>query len=372
MAMADRDADVIVIGGGLHGLSAALHLLMRGVNVLVLEKDYSGRHASGVNAGGVRRLGRDLAEVPLSVEAMKLWHEIENLVDDDCGFTRCSQVFVAETEDELTRLRARTASVDTLGFDHEELIGAEELFRVVPAIARHCKGAIICRDDGAAQPFQTANAFRRKVEALGGRVLSGAEMIDLRRSEGVWQVETRQDRYEAAVIVNAAGAWGGKVAAMLGDSVPLEAHAPMLMITEPVTPFLTPVLGAAGRTLSFKQFDNGTLLIGGGHMGYADADQNRADTRLAGMAASARTVQALFPQLREVRIIRAWAGLEGAFADMIPVLGRSGHHETAFHSFGYSYHGFQLSPITGRIIADLITKGQTDLPIEPFQVGRFS
>ena len=158
---------------------------------------------------------------------------------------------------------------------------------------------------------------------------------------------------------------------MLGEPVPLDPHAPMLMITEPVTPFLTPVLGAAGRTLSFKQFANGTLLIGGGYMGYADAERNRADTRLAGMAASAHTVQALFPQLRDVRIIRAWAGLEGTFPDMIPVLGGSENHETVFHSFGYSYHGFQLSPITGRIIADLITEGKTNLPIEPFRVRRF-
>jgi len=369
--MADRRADVIVIGGGLHGLSAALHLSMRGADVLVLEKDYSGRHASGVNAGGVRRLGRDLAEVPLAVEAMKLWHEIENLVDDDCGFTRCSQVFVAETEEELNGLRDRTASVEALGFDHEELIGADELFRLVPAIARHCVGAILCRDDGAAQPFWTANAFRRKVEALGGRVLSGCAVTALERSGDKWRVTAGSGAYEAPVLVNAAGAWGGRIAAMLGDAVPLVPHAPMLMITEPVTPFLTPVLGAAGRTLSFKQFDNGTLLIGGGYMGHADADRNRAETRLAGMAASARTVQALFPQLREVRIIRAWAGLEGAFPDMIPVLGGSTRYDTAFHSFGYSFHGFQLSPITGRIIADLITAGQTDLPIDPFRVDRF-
>jgi len=369
--MTDRGADVIVIGGGLHGLSAALHLLLRGVRVLVLEKDYSGRHASGVNAGGVRRMMRDLAEVPLSVEAMKLWHEIEELVDDDCGFVRCGQVFVAETEAELTQLHDRTETVRDLGFDHEELIEADELFRVVPAIARHCRGAIYCRDDGAAQPFQTANAFRRKVEALGGRVKSGCEVTDICRSGDIWKVTTKSAKFEAPVIVNAAGAWGGRISAMLGEPVPLDPHAPMLMITEPVTPFLTPVLGAAGRTLSFKQFANGTLLIGGGYMGYADAERNRADTRLAGMAASAHTVQALFPQLRDVRIIRAWAGLEGTFPDMIPVLGGSENHETVFHSFGYSYHGFQLSPITGRIIADLITEGKTNLPIEPFRVRRF-
>ena len=369
--MTDRSADVIVIGGGLHGLSAALHLSIRGAKVLVLEKDYAGRHASGVNAGGVRRLMRDLAEVPLSVEAMKLWHRIEDLVDDDCGFVLCGQAMVAETEKQMEQLRDRARMVSALGFNHEEPIDADDLFRIVPDIAPHCVGALISRDDGAALPFRTSDAFRRRAEALGARVFTGNAVTDIRQSAGTWQVQTRETCFEAPVVVNAAGAWGGRIAAMLDDPVPLEPHAPMLMITEPVAPFLTPVLGAVGRTLSFKQFDNGTLLIGGGFMGHADADNNRADTRLAGLAESARTVQALFPQLRDVRILRSWAGLEGAMPDMIPVLGRSGSHGNAFHSFGYSYHGFQLSPVTGRIIADLILDGDTDLPINPFRPGRF-
>ena len=93
--------DVLVIGGGLHGCSTALHLARRGVSVAVLEKDYVGRHASGVNAGGVRRLGRHLAEVPLSVASMETWHAIRDLVDNDCGFESHGQVKVAENEAEL-------------------------------------------------------------------------------------------------------------------------------------------------------------------------------------------------------------------------------------------------------------------------------
>ena len=85
-------ADVVIVGGGLHGCSAALHLARRGVASVVIEKDHVGRHASGVNAGGVRRLGRDLAEVPLSAASIELWHGIEDLVDDGCGFHPTGQV----------------------------------------------------------------------------------------------------------------------------------------------------------------------------------------------------------------------------------------------------------------------------------------
>src|SRR5258708_12010267 len=96
--------DVIVIGGGLHGCSAALPLALRGARVTVLEKDYVGRHASGVNAGGVRRLGRHPAEVPLSVASLELWHRIAELVDDDCGFERHGQVKVPQSPSDLAAL----------------------------------------------------------------------------------------------------------------------------------------------------------------------------------------------------------------------------------------------------------------------------
>ena len=114
-----QSADVIIIGGGLHGCSAALHLARAGVKVIVLEKDHVARHASGVNAGGVRRLGRHLAEVPLSVASLELWKHIEDLVDDPCGFESAGQIKVAENDAELDRLKARVAELQALGFHHE-------------------------------------------------------------------------------------------------------------------------------------------------------------------------------------------------------------------------------------------------------------
>jgi sarcosine oxidase subunit beta len=370
--MSSRSFDAIIIGGGLHGLSAALHLAKEGLKPLVLEKDHPGRHASGVNAGGVRRLGRHLAEVPLADAAMTIWHHIEDLVGDDCGFIRCGQIKIAENEDELAELEKRAAEIRALGFGHEEIIDRDELFALIPSIAPHCIGALICRDDGAALPFRTVIAFARRAQALGAVIRSGMTVTHVARQAGAWHVEAGGHRFEAPVVVNAAGAWAHKFAATVGDVVPLQPWAPMLMITERVAPFIKPVLGAAGRKLSFKQYDNGTILIGGGQMGEVWPKKNRTAIRLAGMRASAETVSALFPQLKDVRINRFWAGIEGIMPDVIPVLGPSAAADGVFHSFGYCGHGFQLSPITGRIIADLIIRGETDLPITPFRPNRFN
>ena len=159
---------------------------------------------------------------------------------------------------------------------------------------------------------------------------------------------------------------------MIGDAAPVEAQAPMLMITERVEPFLKPVVGSAGRVLSFKQFDNGTLLIGGGHRGRANADTNVTELDFAGLRTSAQTVAALFPRLGNVRIVRAWAGIEGVLPDAIPVIGPSAAEANAFHAFGFSAHGFQLGPIVGKLIAELVHDGSCSLPIEAFRINRFN
>src|SRR5947207_10238304 len=138
-------ADVIVIGGGLHGCSAALHLAKAGAKVIVLEKDHVARHASGVNAGGVRRLGRHLAEVPLSVAALAMWQCIADLVDDPCGFDSHGQIKVAESEEDLAKLRERAEQLRASGFEHEELVGREELRELLPAVSPHCVGGLVCR-----------------------------------------------------------------------------------------------------------------------------------------------------------------------------------------------------------------------------------
>ena len=85
-----------------------------------------------------------------------------------------------------------------------------------------------------------------------------------------------------------------------------------------------------------------------------------------------QTVQALFPQLRDVRVVRFWAGIEGVLPDEIPVIGPSATQEGAWHAFGFSAHGFQLGPIVGRILAERIVDGHSDLPIAAFRIDRFN
>jgi sarcosine oxidase subunit beta len=144
------------------------------------------------------------------------------------------------------------------------------------------------------------------------------------------------------------------------------------MVTERLPHFIDPVLGAAGHKLSFKQMQNGTLLIGGAHLADLDLMQERTEINWRKLAISARSVMTLFPQLQDVRIVRTWAGVEAFMPDNIPVISASATASNAYHAFGFSAHGFQLSPVVGKIVSQLILDGKTDLPIDAFRIDRFA
>lgn len=363
--------DVIIIGAGLMGCSSALQLAMRGIKCHVLEKDSPGRHASGVNAGGLRQLNRNPAEIPLAVEAAKMWKNIKALVDSDCDVKLQGQVRVAENQDDIVVLEKRESLVKSLGFYHEEMIGRDELFQLVPALAPHCVGALISREDGFARPYHATTAFRQKAEALGVTFHTQTKAMRFESTQNTWRIETRDDTYSSDFLINCAGAWANQVAQALSEPVPIETAAPMLMITARVRHFLDLVVGAASRKLSFKQMQNDTLLIGGAHLAKYNPDDESTEIDLQQLAISAETVTSLFPHLKNVSIVRCWAGLEAFMPDQIPVISQSKHYPNAYHAFGFSAHGFQLSPIIGCIIADLVTEGKTHLPIAPFSIKRF-
>lgn len=370
--MMPRECDVCVIGGGLHGLSAALHLARDGRGVILLERSWIGRHASGASAAGVRTLWRDLAEVPLSLEAMDMWHAITDLVGDDCGFHAHGQIKVAETDAEMAVLAARIEKLESLGHRHERLVHGEDVRRIVPAIAPGIVGGAWAERDGAADPHRTLRAFRRAAEAAGVRIVEGQGVTDIQPASGGWIVSATGITVKAETVVNAAGAWAAEIARLVGEDIPLGTKASMMIVTERLAPFVAPVVSAVGRKLSFKQTDRGTLLLGGGVQGRYDLAAEKTIVDFPRLAAAARAATALFPSIGAIRIARCWSGLEAKTADLLPVIGESSVAPGVFHAFGFSGHGFQLVPVVGATIADLVVRGGTNRAIAAFRADRLS
>jgi sarcosine oxidase, subunit beta len=368
-------ADAIVIGGGLHGTCTAIHLALKGMRPIVIEKNSVGRHASGVNAGGVRQLRRHPAEIPLSIAAMDRWMNLGELLGKHapmCEFVgNVGQIAVAENETDMRPLEARAAELRRLGWTHEELIDRHELRRLAPAVSEHCIGGLISRRDGQATPYLTSQAFRLRALDLGVRFEEDVRVTGLKHGTR-WEVQTSKGAFESDILVNCGGAWGWQAAAMVGETLPRGHFASTLMVTARMPHFLDPVIIGTGRKLSFKQTDNGTVVIGGGIFGVPDLEKETADPVAERLRVSAQTCSVLFPVMRRATIVRAWAGLEARMPDDIPVIGASKTAPAMWHAFGFSGHGFQLSPIVGSLLADLIVDGKSPLPIEAFRPGRFN
>lgn len=175
----------------------------------------------------------------------------------------------------------------------------------------------------------------------------------------------------APIVLNTAGAWGSEVVSWVGDRIPVEPEAPMMMVTARVAPFLKPVVGLASRKLSFKQMPKGTVVIGGGRRAAIDPQSKATRLDIAKISEGAGTVGEVFPHMRGVPITRMWCGVEGNTPDILPVIGESPSAPTFFDACGFSGQGFQLSPIMGRLRAELIVDGQPSLSLAAFAVERF-
>ncbi|WP_196491233.1 NAD(P)/FAD-dependent oxidoreductase [Burkholderia cepacia] len=369
--------DVVVVGGGIHGCSTALHLAKKGLSVLVIEKNTVGRHASSVNAGGVRQLLRDFAEIPLSMAAMEQWFDLDSLLGPElasaCHFIGdVGQIGVAGDAGEMAWCEKRVREMHSRGYEFEELLDREQIRSLLPNVSDQAVGGIMSRRDGHANPARSTRSFRLRAEQFGARFEEGVRVTGLQQSGSRWLVETSAGTRSAQVVVNCGGAWASQFALLAGDEIPCETVAYTLMVTARLPKFIDTVVVGIDRTLSFKQTESGTVVIGGGVPAIVDMANETSETVADRMVESASTVLDFFPYLRNAPIVRTWGGLEALAPDIIPIIGPSESSPGIWHAFGFSGHGFQLAPIVGSVLADLIADGKSTFSLEAFSPTRFS
>ena len=361
---------VVIVGGGLMGLSAAFHLRRAdpGARVTVLERARVGDAASGASAAGVRAMGRDPAERALALASLARWPGLDRELEAPTRYRRTGGLRLALDEASWRAAAPWVAEQRADGVP-VELVDAAAARTLAPGIAAGCLGAVHAPIDGQAEARPATEAFARAARRLGARVEEGVDIGALLVEGGrVVGAERRDGAREVCdTVIVAAGAWSATLLAGVGVTLPIETRPLQMLLTEPGAPALRPVLGAFDRRLSLKQLDDGAYLIGGGWPArVTDHAGNRYEMLEESVTASLETARAVFPPAGACALARSWAGLEAFTPDDLPILGPVPGIAGLLVAAGFSGHGFALSPMIGDILARLAL-GQDAL--EPIWTG---
>ncbi|RMN23430.1 hypothetical protein ALQ62_200114 [Pseudomonas coronafaciens pv. zizaniae] len=363
------ETDVIIIGGGIVGASAALALARKGQRVALLERDFCGSHSSGVNYGGVRRQGRPLSQLPLSQRAHQIWGSLGDLIGTDGEYQRSGHLKLARSEQDMNALRAYAEASQGFGLDLQ-LLDREQLRARYPWAGDVAVGASLCAEDGHANPRLVSPAFARAACQAGAQVFEQATVVDVSHASSAFTVKTANGlTLRAAWLLNCAGAWGGQLAAQFNEPVPMYSGHPAMLVTEPLPMFMDVSTGVEGGGIYARQVARGNCVLGGGQ-GFA-LDPARARPGQAALLDILRDAVELYPPLAGAQAIRTWSGTEGYLPDREPVLGPSLTQPGLLHGFGFAGAGFQIGPAAGEALAEWVCEGSSAISLKAFSIARF-
>jgi sarcosine oxidase subunit beta len=362
--------DVTIVGGGIAGCAAAAALRTAGLSVALLEKNLCGAGASGVNFGGVRQQGRHLAELPLARRARPLWEGLNERLGEDVEFQATGHLKLARSDAEMAQLEGYARDAAERGL-RLQLLGAKALRSELPWLGAGVVGASLCAEDGQANPRLVGPAFARLARRLGADVREHAAALSATQSGDGFESRTDRLEVKSRFLVNCAGVAAGLIAAWFGEDVPLRPLVPNMLVTEPLPFLISRSIGVCGGGVYLRQIARGNAILGGGD-GWGDAECKRSRPLSESSLAAMASALAIVPALAGSLVIRTWSGIDGEMPDLIPVIGFSATTPNLVHAFGFSGHGFQLGPIIGEIIAELVTEGRSASPLEPFAIDRFA
>jgi sarcosine oxidase subunit beta len=362
------ETDVAILGAGLVGASAALALRRRGLSVALIERDYGGARASGVNFGGVRRQGRSAAQLHLSARAHPIWADLRRHIGIDGEFVRSGHLKLARSRADLESLAAYAERVDGFGLELTILEGAAFRARF-PGFGPQIVGGSLCPGDGHANPRLVAAGYAAAALAAGASLLEQCRISGFEHGGGFRLRADDGREIRSPCLINAAGAWGGEIAAAFGDDMPIRVDYPTILVTEPLPALLSVSLGVEGGGFYGRQVSRGNLVMGGGFGIDTGNDTARPDAQA--ISRIGERGAAIMPAMRGAQVIRVWAGIEGYTADKNPFIGESPRLPGLFHAFGFSGGGFQIAPAVGEVLAELVCDGASPTPLEAFRPDRF-
>lgn len=370
-----RRYDVVIIGGGVHGMATAYYLGKLGVrNVAVLDKGYIGCGASGRNTAIIRSNYRTPEGVTFYDESVKLYEQLSTELGYNVFFSQQGHLSIAHAESTINGLRVR-AEVNKLVGVNSRLISPAEIKELVPAIdvSSHTRypilGALYHPPGGIIRHDAVVWGYARAADRMGIAIHPFTEATGIGTSNGqVTSVKTTRGEIETGTVVNATAGFCSTVAKLVGLYLPIVTHPLQAFVTEPLTPFLDCVIVSATLHVYVSQTDRGELVIGAEIDPYSSYSSR---STLQFLQTSAAHTLELFPCLRHVKALRQWAGVCDMTPDFSPIMGKVPGLKGFILDVGWGTYGFKAGPVAGKRIAELIATDKTPAVLEPFSITRF-
>lgn len=418
-----RATDVVIIGGGIAGICAALYLSQRGVQVVVCEKGRVAGEQSSRNWGWVRQHGRDPAELPIMMESNRLWQSLHEVTGEDLGFRQHGVLYLASSE---KKMAVRERWID-LAREHQlqsVKLSASEVADKIKTDAAYWTGAVFTPSDGRAEPWVAVPAIARAANKLGAVIRESCTVRCIETTDGaVSGVITEHGAIQCNRVVLAAGAWSSLFAANAGIRLPQLAVRSTAVATDAVPDVFSG--NAADEKLAWRRRQDGgyTLaltdltehFIGPGSFRYlkpfipamlSEWDTYRLHTawpknypdgwrtqrswqahevspmerirvlnpppRQAAIRRIRQRFAKRFPSMADSAFIKTWAGIIDTMPDVVPVIDEVSSLPGFIIATGFSGHGFGIGPAAGKIVADLVQGKKPDHDLHRFRFSRFS
>jgi sarcosine oxidase, subunit beta len=366
--------DVVIVGGGSHGLATAYYLREHGItNVAVLERGYIGSGAAGRNTTILRSNYKTPEGARFYDASIRLYEGLGQALNFNLLFSQCGHLTLAHSDRALFVMNNR-AEVNRLQGIDSRVIGPEEVQRLAPAMyvgpdtTYPIIGALHHRPGGIIRHDAVVWGFARGADEGGAEIHPYTEVTGFEQSDGrVTAVRTNRGTVRAGTVLSCTAGWSSELCAMAGVALPITTHILQACVTEPVKPLLDVVVVSSQMHVYISQSDRGEFVMGSEIEPWTTY---RMQNTLSFLQELTRHTLELFPQLERAKILRAWAGLCDLSPDYSPILGKT-EIENFLISAGWGTYGFKAAPIVGKTLAELVASGRTPELIEPFTLERF-
>jgi sarcosine oxidase subunit beta len=369
-------ADAVVVGGGVHGCAVAYHLAALGMrDVVVVEREYLASGGTGRSAAGIRHQFGTEVNIRLAAASVRMMERLA----DDLGYAHGIELMqkgylmLAYTPGQLEQYAANIELQRRIDPENRTvLLSPDEIGQLNPHLnLEGLTGGSFNPRDGHASPWHVTQAFAEAAMRLGVEVERFTEVVGIDVAQGrVARVRTTRGDIETPVVVNCAGSYGGVVSEMVGVTTPLVPQRHQILVTEPVEPICPHMVISFQHGTYFKQTPHGGLL-----MGYGDPEHEVTgfdqDATWQFLEEVARRTVFHIPVVANARVVRQWAGLYDMTPDSQAVVGPVPGVEGFYMDVGWSGHGFQLGPIIGSVLAQMITGSTPCIDVGDLRYGRF-